>query len=249
MSAQGAGRRPISKDVLKAINHRDYDTSATEYLHKHGRYYEGTPPACDPPYYLWNRCDCLGFDPGTKHFGWAAVSGHHRLVLANGLFKHPLSSLKKNEAAKSMLLFNAETRALFDEWRPECIAIERFLPRPGANISITEPINIAVGTLSSMFPFGYKGVEHPATYMPTPAQWKAAYEANSVVALEDTYKTCRVTPHQLDASLLALYGAAEERGEEPFVNLRRKSEWIDLIECVEETSKEKLINRKVKRAL
>ena len=97
---------------------------------------------------------------------------------------------------------------------PTYVAIERFMAR-GKSLrgSVMESTCMTIGfILGNLYSV-------PEVALVTPAAWKNAYNSKrkkSSGSLNDDYKSCGTTPHQLDAVLIGTYAAAKMLDVDPF---------------------------------
>jgi hypothetical protein len=76
------------------------------------------------------------------------------------------------------------------------------------------------------------------------ATWKNAVK-RAGIDLKAEYKRVRVTPHQLDAVLIGLYIGFRGYGRKDFGDVDLPAIWDSILDQVELTSTNRLINRKV----
>ncbi len=166
----------------------------------------------------------LALDPGSRNMGISLVGVHKgRVTLgANSLMTNPMTSLVNN-LNTSLNTYLAEIDRWVKMYDPQCIILERFQSRGGMGplIELVSGMIMAVCT----------EYRHLPCKVITAATWKnqfhrtfTDYELNAV------YPECLTTPHQLDATLIGIYG----------LGLATRSDWEydpwDIVDQVEATS-------------
>jgi len=177
----------------------------------------------------------LALDPGSRNMGISLVSYHPATeeicVSVNSIVTSPLADIR---------FFNAQRNVFLDEvgrwiklYEPHGIVAERFQSR-GLKGSTIELVNLMLGLLGGRYSL--------PILLITPVTWKNDWHRrfkNDSLKLNDLYKTCRTTPHQLDSSFIGCYGL--EIGIQQNLNYDCRS----IVKQVEKTSCLRLINRKV----
>lgn len=172
----------------------------------------------------------LACDPGTKNFGIACVGVRDGKVdvIASAVLTHPMYELTA-DVMRQRELFSKEIRQWFKLYSPNLVIAERFQTRGNGGPTI-ETVSLMLGLLGAFKRIPYKYV--------IAGQWKNAFNkrwANGDKEfLKDLYKDCRTTPHQLDASLIGVYGLEYALRVELKYNPNR------MIEMVETTSRMEL---------
>lgn len=151
--------------------------------------------------------------------------------LANSLVAAPLSNL--NIGFRGHLsTFMTEIDNWVQEFQPSAMIIERYQAR-GLRGNTGELISVMIGALAWNYRMPMRLI--------TAAIWKNEFHrTNGKGHLDELYKTCKTTPHQLDAVLIGCYGLAHGLG------VQLKYSVPTLIKQVEKTSRTRLINRKPK---
>lgn len=180
----------------------------------------------------------LGLDPGSSNFGWSVVrvkvgKTFHYKVLANGKIEKTLHSLK-DDVLTDINVFKAEIRKILRTYKPTHLIAERFMTR-GIKGATIEYISVMLGVLTQM---GIKNIRFI-----TAAQWKNRW--NRHYRLDDFYKRVGIEDHQVDATNIALYGAAIWHGAPYFDYFASEAELIKFIKRLEDANQGKVIKRKV----
>jgi hypothetical protein len=147
----------------------------------------------------------LGADPGSKNFGIALVGlvrGKVK-IYANSVMMRPVDDLK---------IFNRTSDDFiseFDTWmkyKPNGIVAERFQTR-GNGGPLIEQVSSMLGLI--------KGVYRSTPLKLTIASaWKNRVQRRFGIDLKEVYPEIGIQPHQLDASLIAVFGLEEGIGTE-----------------------------------
>lgn len=189
----------------------------------------------------------IGHDPGRSNYAYSILD--FKLVndrpaaklLRCGLLQSPIVGFKN--LPKQVGDFTAE----FLEIERSCseqatvYSVERFQGR-GIKSSLLETVNVAVGCGVLLFNNRNYQVN---IYTPTAGTWKGA--VNRVCDLKDWYKRIRCTPHELDATLIAMYGVYRYYEVTPFSTFT-EGDMANLVAAVERTTTIPLVNRRYKRA-
>lgn len=166
----------------------------------------------------------LALDPGSRNMGISVVGIHNKKVkvIANSLMTNPMTSLV-NGLNTSLNVYLAEIDRWITKYEPECIILERFQSRGGMGplIELVSGMVMAVCT-------EYR--DRPCKVI-TAATWKNQFHRTfKDYELNDVYPECLTTPHQLDATLIGIYG----------LQLVTRTEWEyepwDIVAQVEATS-------------
>ena len=159
----------------------------------------------------------LGLDPGYRNFGWAVL----RVRLSStalsvriedfGTLTHTLLDLVNNPADQ-LTIFLSDIESLVKRYSIQTLSIERFQSR-GFRGRSSELTNIMIGSVITRFP------THPWSVI-TPATWKNAVKRGGV-DLKRLYSDLKraMSPHELDACLIALYGVMSRTSYAPLSNL------------------------------
>ena len=184
----------------------------------------------------------LGFDPGKTNFAWSLtehVATPLRMtsrVVTSGLLPSTIGDLT-NDLVKEIDQLDDFLHGLMCEHAPDVVASERFMAQ-GLRVGTTiEIANIIMGVLL------YKSLHHATPMYVTPAvTWKNAYNraAGRKKALDDVYKACAATPHQVDASLISCWVASEELLCDRFESVADEDSLIEFLESLESTSTHRL---------
>lgn len=175
----------------------------------------------------------LSIDPGKTNMGIAAVrlERNKPKCLANSLVNAPLSNLNIG-FRDHLALFISEIETWVKEFNPSALIIERYQAR-GLRGNTGELISVMIGALTWHY--------NMPTRLITAAIWKNEFHrVNGKGHLDTLYKTCRTTPHQLDAVLIGCYGLAHG------LDVKLNYSVPNIIKQIESTSRTRLINRKAK---
>lgn len=189
----------------------------------------------------------LSLDPGTANFGYAVVdvARHPRKdnsvvfkVVENGKCPSTVHTLKSSSILREeMSQFEYWLGGLVTQYTPDAVAAERFMTR-GIKGPTVECVNIMIGMVTVLIP-------RPFKIMPA-ATWKNAV-TRSGADLKEAYKLTKVSPHQLDASLIGLYTGCAAYKLKDFGSLDLEAVLPKLFLNLEETATVPLINRKLDR--
>lgn len=175
----------------------------------------------------------LGMDPGLKSYGVSIVEvtdSSHRIIYT-GILENPITDVAKIGSQKESM--KHELRLLmghYGSYPPDLIVMERFTSR-GLRGSLGEKIALMMGVV-------VEGLEYQDVMLVTPAIWKNA--ANQKFDLKLAYKYCAATPHELDSSAMALYGAAKRSKVSPFSFIHSMETRDKFLHDVEKASNRKL---------
>jgi hypothetical protein len=163
----------------------------------------------------------LGCDPGSRNFGIALVGlvGKKPRVFANAVMMRPVNTL--TTINQSSRIFLEE----LDQWvlqGIDGIVAERFQTRGGASMGpLIECVSAMIGSMLSY--------EKPVKAI-IASQWKTAFKRRFGQDLKDLYDSVQVQPHQLDASLIGIYGLEQGLG------LKLDWDYREVFKQVEKTS-------------
>lgn len=144
----------------------------------------------------------LTCDPGTKNFGIACVGVKDGKpdVIANAVLTNPMYELT-SDVMRQRDLFTKEMRQWFKLYNPNLVIAERFQTRGNGGPTI-ETVSLMLGLLGAFRKIPYKYV--------IAGQWKNAFNKRWAEGdkefLKGLYGDCLTTPHQLDATLIGIYG-------------------------------------------
>lgn len=171
----------------------------------------------------------LACDPGTKNFGISCVGVKDGKVdvIANAVLTNPMYELTAN-VMRQRDLFSAEVRQWFKLYSPNLVIAERFQTRGNGGPTI-ETVSLMLGLLGAFRKVPYKYV--------VASQWKNAFnkrwaEGNKEF-LKGLYADCLTTPHQLDASLIGVYGLEYALQKELDYNPSRMIEMVESTSCLD----------------
>lgn len=162
----------------------------------------------------------LSLDPGTSNYGYAVVSAQSiknnqsskMKVLRSGRIHTTVRALNKGVLSQTRDYSNV-IRGLMDEYKVTHVIAERYMSRRMGGTTI-EAVNLMIGVIIQLC------VEKGIHFLCIPAsQWKNEINRNSPGYLEEEYRVGRqtkITPHTIDASMIALYGVGVMSGQNPF---------------------------------
>ena len=177
----------------------------------------------------------LGQDPGIKNYGISIVRmklSHRRLkyqVAYTGMLNNRIQSLKMFKPEQQAYL--AELGELISTYNVSMSIAERFMSR-GRFGTHGECISFMLGSFSMQ--------HHVPITLIAAVSWKNA--CNKHCDLKALYKQCRAQPHELDATLQAMYLGYLHYGITPYTNLN----WTKLIRNVENASTLPLKRKRVR---
>lgn len=193
----------------------------------------------------------LACDPGSANFGWSVLSGKKVdevvtfKVIANGMCPCPIKQVKNSTDLQSQqIAFGAWFENIVDTYDIDAVCAERFMAR-GLLGALGEYIGIMMGMMGLLLI--QKG-KKPLKIFPA-ATWKNAVRRNSgdKEFLSKAYKLTGVLPHQLDAVMIGIWVIYQGFKQTDFRGLDLIKNRNKLLDQVEATSDQKLINRKIKR--
>jgi hypothetical protein len=173
----------------------------------------------------------LSCDPGSRNFGIAVVAtdGSQVKVAANSILTNPIHDLTKFESQKQVFL--REVGGWIDLYKPNALVVERFQTR-----GLGGPLIEMVSSMNALMS-GYFNLK---TLLITASTWKNYMQRRFEFDLNELYKEFAIPPHQIDASLIGVYGLE--------VGLRKELQFepSEIAVQVEDTSLLPLIQRKSK---
>lgn len=184
-------------------------------------------------------------DFGSANYGYAItkvkIEGQKVLfrIIENGLCPstiRDLSSTKQRQVQRDS--FISWLSGIRDQHQPDVLAGERYMTR-GIKGPTIESVNIMIGAVENSPVFWPQMIK----VIPA-ATWKNAVK-RAGIDLKAEYKRVRVTPHQLDAVLIGLYIGFRGYGRKDFGDVDLPAIWDSILDQVELTSTNRLINRKV----
>jgi hypothetical protein len=149
----------------------------------------------------------LAFDPGIANFGISVVAarGNKIRVMANAKLMYPMDSMTEFQVQK--LRFLEEVGKWVELYKPHALIAERFMLRgAGTGQAMGELIPSMIALTSAYFNLNTLTI--PA------AQWKNPIQKRFTFDLKETYKEIGVEAHQLDASLIGIYGIERGMGKQ-----------------------------------
>lgn len=152
----------------------------------------------------------LGLDPGKVNFGYSIILLRDRAIklLDKGVLKNTITDLKDNLYNRTCV-FDTEIIDLVAVHGVTHIIGERFVSR-GLLGSLSEYVNIMLGICSCRAKTDFQ--------LLVPATWKNRF--NKVYDLDKLYSELRVTKHEIDATLIALYYIDQSLKRVPYAWLK-----------------------------
>jgi hypothetical protein len=140
----------------------------------------------------------LGLDPGSKNFGISIVGTKDGKVkvYANSVMMKPVNDLVSFGASSDA--FAAELASWVNLYKPSGFTAERFQTR-GISGPTIEMVSAMIGLIRGKYP-------NLPIKLTIASTWKNKVNRRFGVDLKEIYPTTRVQPHQLDATLIAIYG-------------------------------------------
>ena len=189
----------------------------------------------------------IGHDPGKISYAYSVLDFkmvHDKPVaklLRCGLLNSPITGFKNlpKQVGDYTQEFLDIERGSNEQATMYCV--ERFQGR-GLKASLLETVNVAIGC--GVLLFNNRNYQ-VSIYTPTAATWKNS--VNRVCDLKDWYKRIRCTPHELDATLIAMYGVYRYYNITPFSTFS-EGDMFNLVAAVERTTTIPLRARRYKRA-
>ncbi len=183
----------------------------------------------------------LSNDPGKSNYAYSVVTVSRvgeKLdfsVLENGMISTTVTQIKESKILRKELSAYSKTMKTLERLhKPNCIAAERYMTR-GIRGPLVEQINLMLGMLIARTTLPIKLI--PAV------TWKTAIKREGI-DLKGVYKSCKATPHQIDATLIGIYTGLQGFKIKGFTGFKPHMKRI--IEEIETTSVTRLINRKIK---
>ena len=188
----------------------------------------------------------LGLDPGSKNFAYSKIRCTYIRrnknvslgieVLETGLCQYTVTGTK--QAKSELVAFMSEIAYLVEDTKTGCqtIGIEQYQTRGFGN-KLIEIVNIMMGAL--LYRYGYMDVGIFGA-----ASWKNRIK--KIFDLDYEYKVITCTPHELDATYIAVYQAFKYIGVKPF-NGYREPMFRKIAKLVESASTTPLKKRRTKR--
>jgi hypothetical protein len=164
----------------------------------------------------------LGMDPGSRNFGISLVGIHKGKikVFANSVLMHPVDTLVEFGQAKEKFL--AEIATWMALVPVNGMVAERFQTR-GNGGPLIEQVSVMLGLLAGTYP------QIPIK-LTIASAWKNKFNKRFDCDLKEIYPEVAVQPHQLDATLIGVFGL------EAGLNTNLEYTPDDIIEQVEATS-------------
>jgi hypothetical protein len=140
----------------------------------------------------------LGMDPGSRNFGISLVGTKNGKVkvYANSVLMRPVNNLV--DFIMSTDAFSEELASWLALHEPDGIVAERFQTR-GNGGPLIEMVSSMVGVVRGTYP-------HIPMKLTIASAWKNRFNRRWGVDLKEIYPTTKVQPHQLDATLIAIFG-------------------------------------------
>ena len=146
----------------------------------------------------------LAHDPGTRSYGYSVVQGridNKKLkitILENGLIKNTIKQLKDSDLLEEQTeKYLEEVRRRFKRYKPDYFIAERYMSRLIRG-TLIEVVSWMLSAVHQNIKSRYKCEFIPAV------TWKNFYRRNNI-DLKKLYKKVRTTPHQVDATMMAIY--------------------------------------------
>lgn len=195
-----------------------------------------------------SRIRVLGHDPGNTNYGFSVIDLEirqgmvHVEVIACGELPYRIKKLTEVATFNELRTFLQHAILDIRDYRPDYYAVERFMTR-GIKGSLIEHVNMMIGMFSSAA-CRVKENKVPVVRNITlvnPGTWKKA--AKQFFNLDTAYKICSTPPHELDATLIAIYAGTKVFGKKPFSDLDPVF-ILDLMHQIESKTTSKLIKRR-----
>jgi hypothetical protein len=175
----------------------------------------------------------LALDPGSRNMGISIVatnSNRKVKVVANAIVTNPIYDLTQFGTQRA--LFLDEMDRWIELYKPDGIIAERFQTRGGSSMG---PLIECVSSMNGLLAGHYN---IPVKFI-TAATWKNNFHRRFPKhTLDELYRLCRTAPHQLDSSLIGVYGL--EIGLDLILDYKP----LAVIKAVEDSSLIRLINRR-----
>jgi len=193
------------------------------------------------------RIRVIGHDPGSRNYAYSVVDarvwGHlfQYKVRKCGIIEKAIPALK-DDLKEGTVQFIKEVDGIIGDFKPVNYFIaERFVSR-GLRGDIGERANIMLGIALALTTRKKVGVVE--TPMITASTWKN--RTKKILDLKELYKQCRVPPHEVDATLIALFIACQHFKIKPysfFKSVKHVRKFVDRVESAT-TSKHRNIRPK-----
>ena len=199
------------------------------------------------------KIQVLATDPGLKNFAWCLMDAGYNNKLGTFGVKVGRSGILPNLEdliSEKTVEATAKIHSMLTELASgvDFICSERFMTRGTLTGKTGEAVNMVLGVLSKM------GSELCVDVgLITPAQWKTAFNRSAKPyggGLNQLYKICKTTPHQLDAALIGVYYASMklrpdcDNHFDMIAGRRSRDKFLDELEAQSEVA---LINRRMQR--
>lgn len=147
------------------------------------------------------------FDPGSKNFGVAIVDPETLKILAHWLNPYTVRTLGDDKSLQ-IAEYKKFLRTMRSKHKCTHLIAERFQARGSLSGISIEVVSFMLGLAEHQFSGKSRFV--------IASQWKTAYNRAGSVMLKDLYKDLwqkphRITPHQIDASLIGMWVACKVR--------------------------------------
>lgn len=144
-------------------------------------------------------------DPGSKNYGIAlvGVKGKAVKVYANAMMMRPVNDLVN---------FNSISQEFVEEldrWvaaKPQGFVAERFQIRGVSMGPLIEQVSAMLGLIKGRYQLPVK--------LTIASAWKNRVQRRFDIDLKEVYETTRALPHQLDATLIGIFGLEEGLGQQ-----------------------------------
>ena len=145
----------------------------------------------------------LGMDPGSRNFGIALVGleGKKVKVYANSVLMKPVNDLVSFAKAKKNFMIEIEA---WMKYCPSGVVAERFQTR-GNGGPLIEQVSAMLGLVGGQW-------AHVPMKLIIASSWKMSMQRRFDLDLKEVYPWVGVQPHQLDASLIGVYGLEKGLG-------------------------------------
>lgn len=197
----------------------------------------------------------LSLDPGAKNFAYS-INKHElkgnkvvSVVEKTGVLDNSIKEVKAN-LKTSTNLFLEEINVLRDSNNVSLVIAERFMSR-GHTVGITgEVVGIMLGALILNTITEYPNCK---IKLISSSLWKNAFNRMRVFDdknnnwMKESYRLCAATPHEMDATLIGIWGAYDYFGIKPFQDYGTIKARDKLLFDIEQASTQKLRNIKFQR--
>jgi hypothetical protein len=193
-----------------------------------------------------NKFHILGLDPGSVNFAYSIIeveiysNSKGTTLVADtketGIVKNPVASMRNSKFELRDFLTDLDFIVNRKGLNIQGIVLEQFQAR-GVQTSLLEKVNVMIGGILTQF-------YHLDIDFFSASAWKRSVK--KVFDLDEEYKVITCTPHELDATLIGLYGAFKLLKIDPFYGYRA-SHFKKVCRKVEKVSKTERRKRKVKK--